>query len=148
MKFTGKAKVYDAEDLLIQALERGQIRKRENAMVVIRSEDPRAARECQRCWSGARRSQGDSFALVEDGDVIESNEESRALNLLVEPDVLLVRRGKVGGWREEGGAAGKKGDLWEVCKVDAGCKSRVYYWYRLRAVGGMVPFNGPNQRPY
>jgi dihydroxyacid dehydratase/phosphogluconate dehydratase len=33
MKFTGKAKVYDAEDLYIQALERGKIKKSEDALV-------------------------------------------------------------------------------------------------------------------
>jgi Dehydratase family len=38
--------------------------------------------------------EGGPIALVEDGDVIEIDEESRALNLLVEPEVLLVRRGK------------------------------------------------------
>lgn len=38
--------------------------------------------------------EGGPIALVEDGDVIDTDEESRALNLLVEPEVLLVRRGK------------------------------------------------------
>ena len=38
--------------------------------------------------------EGRPIALVEDGDMIEIDEERRELNLLVEPEVLLVRRGK------------------------------------------------------
>jgi dihydroxy-acid dehydratase len=41
LKFTGKAKVYDAEDLFIQALERGEIKKGEKTVVVIRYEGPK-----------------------------------------------------------------------------------------------------------
>ena len=40
-EFTGTAKVYDAEDLFIQALERGEIKKGEKTVVVIRYEGPR-----------------------------------------------------------------------------------------------------------
>jgi dihydroxy-acid dehydratase len=41
LKFKGKAKVYDAEDLFIEALERGEIRKGEKTVVVIRYEGPK-----------------------------------------------------------------------------------------------------------
>lgn len=41
LKFTGKAKCYDAEDLFIQALERGEIKKGEKTVVVIRYEGPK-----------------------------------------------------------------------------------------------------------
>jgi dihydroxy-acid dehydratase len=40
-KFTGKAKVYDAEDLFIQALERGEIKKGVKTVMVIRHEGPK-----------------------------------------------------------------------------------------------------------
>lgn len=43
LKFVGKAKVYDAEDLFIEALERGEIKKGEKTVVVIRHEGPRGA---------------------------------------------------------------------------------------------------------
>lgn len=39
--FTGKAKVYDEEDLFIHALERGEIKKGEKTVVVIRYEGPK-----------------------------------------------------------------------------------------------------------
>ncbi|KAF3938266.1 hypothetical protein ABW19_dt0206317 [Dactylella cylindrospora] len=39
--FKGKAKVYDAEDLFIEALERGEIKKGEKTVVVIRYEGPK-----------------------------------------------------------------------------------------------------------
>lgn len=41
LKFTGKAKVYNEEDLFIQALERGEIKKGEKTVVVIRYEGPK-----------------------------------------------------------------------------------------------------------
>ncbi|KAJ6263278.1 dihydroxy-acid dehydratase ilv3 [Drechslerella dactyloides] len=41
LKFQGKAKVYDAEDLFIEALERGEIKKGEKTVVVIRYEGPK-----------------------------------------------------------------------------------------------------------
>ena len=40
-RFVGKAKVYDAEDLFIQALEKGEIKKGEKTVVVIRHEGPK-----------------------------------------------------------------------------------------------------------
>jgi dihydroxy-acid dehydratase len=52
--------------------------------------------------------EGGPIAPVEDGNVIEIDEESRALNLFVEPAVLLGEERKVGDWREDG-AVGKKG---------------------------------------
>ncbi|KAF2180689.1 dihydroxy-acid dehydratase [Zopfia rhizophila CBS 207.26] len=41
LRFTGKAKVYDAEDDFIAALERGEIKKGEKTVVVIRYEGPK-----------------------------------------------------------------------------------------------------------
>jgi dihydroxy-acid dehydratase len=41
LRFTGKAKVYDAEDDFIAALERGDIKKGEKTVVVIRYEGPK-----------------------------------------------------------------------------------------------------------
>jgi dihydroxy-acid dehydratase len=41
LKFTGKAKVYNAEDEFIQALEKGDIKKGEKTVVVIRYEGPK-----------------------------------------------------------------------------------------------------------
>ena len=42
-RFVGKAKVYDAEDEFVQALERGEIKKGEKTVVVIRHEGPKGA---------------------------------------------------------------------------------------------------------
>lgn len=39
--FTGKAKCYDAEDLFIEALERGELKKGEKTVVIIRYEGPK-----------------------------------------------------------------------------------------------------------
>jgi dihydroxy-acid dehydratase len=55
------------------------------------------------------------IALVEDGDAIEIDEESRPLNLLVEPAVLGEEK-KVGDWKG-GGAAGKKGTSGKYAKL-------------------------------
>lgn len=41
LRFAGKAKVYDAEDLFVEALERGEIKKGEKTVVVIRYEGPK-----------------------------------------------------------------------------------------------------------
>ncbi len=43
LRFEGTAKCYDAEDLFIGALERGEIKKGEKTVVVIRYEGPRGA---------------------------------------------------------------------------------------------------------
>jgi dihydroxy-acid dehydratase len=49
--------------------------------------------------------------------VIEIDEESRALNLLVEPEVLLVRRRKWEVGEKEDGAAGRKGTSGKYAKL-------------------------------
>jgi dihydroxy-acid dehydratase len=41
LQFNGKAKVYDSEELFIQALERGEIKKGEGTVAVIRYEGPK-----------------------------------------------------------------------------------------------------------
>ncbi|KAK6586435.1 hypothetical protein PZA11_001492 [Diplocarpon coronariae] len=41
LRFVGKAKCYDAEDLFVEALERGEIKKGEKTVVVIRYEGPK-----------------------------------------------------------------------------------------------------------
>jgi dihydroxy-acid dehydratase len=41
LRFVGKAKCYDAEDLFIEALERGEIKKGEKTVVIIRYEGPK-----------------------------------------------------------------------------------------------------------
>jgi dihydroxy-acid dehydratase len=131
MKFTGKAKVYDAEDLFIQALERGEIKKGKKTVVVIRHEGPKGGPGMPEMlkpssaimgaglggdvalitdgrFSGGSHGflighivpeamEGGPIALVEDGDTIEIDAETRELNLLVQAEVLLVRRGK---WEE------------------------------------------------
>ena len=77
-------------------VNREKKKKRENAVVVIRREGPKGDPECQRCRNRVRQSQGNGRWVIRAGggwDAIETN-ESRTLNLLVEPEVLLVRRGK------------------------------------------------------
>lgn len=130
-KFTGKAKVYDAEDLFIQALERGEIKKGEKSVVVIRHEGPKGGPGMPEMlkpssaimgaglggdvalitdgrFSGGSHGflighivpeamDGGPIALVEDGDVIEIDAETRELNLLVDAEVLLLRRAR---WEE------------------------------------------------
>lgn len=128
LRFVGKAKVYDAEDLFIKALERGEIKKGEKTVVVIRHEGPKGGPGMPEMlkpssaimgaglgndvalitdgrFSGGSHGflighivpeamEGGPIGLVEDGDTIEIDAESRELNLLVEPEVLLVRRNK------------------------------------------------------
>lgn len=43
LRFEGKAKVYNSEDLMVEALERGDIKKGEKTVVVIRYEGPKGA---------------------------------------------------------------------------------------------------------
>jgi dihydroxy-acid dehydratase len=150
-KFTGKAKVYDAEDLFIQALERGEIKKGVKTVVVIRHEGPKGGPGMPEMlkpssaimgaglgqdvalitdgrFSGGSHGflighivpeamEGGPIALVEDGDVIEIDAESRELNLLVEPEVLVVRKEKweVGEGRMEPRA--KRGTLGKYAKL-------------------------------
>jgi hypothetical protein len=74
-----------------------KIRKRENAVVVIRHKGPKGGPGMPEMLKPGPRSQGDGRWVIRAGggwDVIGTNEESRALNLLVEPEVSLVRRGK------------------------------------------------------
>jgi dihydroxy-acid dehydratase len=150
-KFTGKAKVYDAEDLFIQALERGEIKKGVKTVVVIRHEGPKGGPGMPEMlkpssaimgaglgqdvalitdgrFSGGSHGflighivpeamEGGPIALVEDGDVIEIDAESRELNLLVEPEVLVVRKEKweVGEGRMEPRV--KRGTLGKYAKL-------------------------------
>ncbi|KAG5946317.1 hypothetical protein E4U53_006603 [Claviceps sorghi] len=41
LRFTGKAKVYDSEDAMIHSLERGEIKKGEKSVVIIRYDGPK-----------------------------------------------------------------------------------------------------------
>jgi len=146
-KFTGKAKVYDAEDLFIQALERGEIKKGEKTVVVIRHEGPKGGPGMPEMlkpssaimgaglgqdvalitdgrFSGGSHGflighivpeamEGGPIALVENGDVIEIDAESRELNLLVESEVLVVRKEK---W--EVGEGGNSGTFFITLEAD------------------------------
>lgn len=42
MRFVGVAKCYDSEEVFIDALERGKIKKREKTGAIIRYEDPKS----------------------------------------------------------------------------------------------------------
>ena len=127
-KFVGKAKVYDAEDLFIQALEKGEIKKGEKTVVVIRNEGPKGGPGMPEMlkpssaimgyglgndvalitdgrFSGGSHGflighivpeavEGGPIGLVQDGDTIEIDAETRELNLHVDGEVLLARRSK------------------------------------------------------
>jgi len=131
LKFVGKAKVYDEEDLFIQALERNEIKKGEKTVVVIRHEGPKGGPGMPEMlkpssaimgaglgndvalitdgrFSGGSHGflighivpeavEGGPIGLVEDGDEISINAETRELNLNVEAGVLEERRKK---WAE------------------------------------------------
>jgi dihydroxy-acid dehydratase len=126
LKFVGKAKVYDEEDLFIQALERNEIKKGEKTVVVIRHEGPKGGPGMPEMlkpssaimgaglgndvalitdgrFSGGSHGflighivpeavEGGPIGLVEDGDEISINAETRELNLNVEAGVLEGRR--------------------------------------------------------
>jgi dihydroxy-acid dehydratase len=126
LKFVGKAKVYDEEDLFIQALERNEIKKGEKTVVVIRHEGPKGGPGMPEMlkpssaimgaglgndvalitdgrFSGGSHGflighivpeavEGGPIGLVEDGDEISINAETRELNLNVEAGVLDGRR--------------------------------------------------------
>jgi dihydroxy-acid dehydratase len=128
LKFVGKAKVYDEEDLFIQALERNEIKKGEKTVVVIRHEGPKGGPGMPEMlkpssaimgaglgndvalitdgrFSGGSHGflighivpeavEGGPIGLVEDGDEISINAETRELNLNVEAGVLEARRRK------------------------------------------------------
>jgi dihydroxy-acid dehydratase len=150
-KFTGKAKVYDAEDLFIQALERGEIKKGEKTVVVIRHEGPKGGPGMPEMlkpssaimgaglgkdvalitdgrFSGGSHGflighivpeamEGGPIGLVEDGDVIEIDAESRELNLLVEAEALLVRREKWEAGEKKMEPRVKRGTLGKYAKL-------------------------------
>lgn len=124
--FKGKAKVFDAEDDLIEALEQGKIIKGEKTVVVIRYEGPKGgpgmpemlkpssaimgmglgqdvAMLTDGRFSGGSHGflighitpeaqLGGPIALVQDGDEIEINAETKVLNLHVSKDELETRR--------------------------------------------------------
>ena len=126
LKFAGKAKVYDQEDLFIKALERNEIKKGEKTVVVIRHEGPKGGPGMPEMlkpssaimgaglgndvalitdgrFSGGSHGflighivpeavEGGPIGLVEDGDEISINAETRELNLHVEADVLDQRK--------------------------------------------------------
>jgi dihydroxy-acid dehydratase len=126
LKFVGKAKVYDEEDLFIQALERNEIKKGEKTVVVIRHEGPKGGPGMPEMlkpssaimgaglgndvalitdgrFSGGSHGflighivpeavEGGPIGLVEDGDEISINAETRELNLHVEAGILEERK--------------------------------------------------------
>jgi dihydroxy-acid dehydratase len=128
LQFVGKAKVYDAEDLFIQALERKEIKKGEKTVVVIRHEGPKGGPGMPEMlkpssaimgaglgndvalitdgrFSGGSHGflighivpeavEGGPIGLVEDGDEISINAETKELNLHVDADILVERRRK------------------------------------------------------
>ena len=126
LRFTGKAKVYDAEDDFIAALERGEIKKGEKTVVVIRYEGPRGGPGMPEMlkpssaimgaglgkdvalltdgrFSGGSHGflighivpeaqEGGPIGLVQDGDVITIDAESRDLSFDVSEEELKKRR--------------------------------------------------------
>jgi dihydroxy-acid dehydratase len=126
LRFTGKAKVYDEEDLFIEALERGEIKQGEKTVVVIRYEGPKGGPGMPEMlkpssaimgaglgndvalitdgrFSGGSHGflighivpeaqEGGPIGLVEDGDIITIDAETRELNLEVGPEELEKRR--------------------------------------------------------
>ncbi|KAE9982203.1 hypothetical protein Vi05172_g10594 [Venturia inaequalis] len=126
LRFTGKAKVYDEEDLFIEALERGDLKQGEKTVVVIRYEGPKGGPGMPEMlkpssaimgaglgndvalitdgrFSGGSHGflighivpeaqEGGPIGLVEDGDTITIDAETRELNLEVSPEELEKRR--------------------------------------------------------
>jgi dihydroxy-acid dehydratase len=126
LRFTGKAKVYDEEDLFIEALERGEIKQGEKTVVVIRYEGPKGGPGMPEMlkpssaimgaglgndvalitdgrFSGGSHGflighivpeaqEGGPIGLVQDGDTITIDAETRELNLEVSPEELERRR--------------------------------------------------------
>ncbi|KIW39093.1 dihydroxy-acid dehydratase [Exophiala oligosperma] len=126
LRFTGKAKVYDAEDLFIEALERGEIKKGEKTVVVIRYEGPKGGPGMPEMlkpssaimgaglgkdvalitdgrFSGGSHGflighivpeamEGGPIGLVEDGDEIVIDAETRTLDVSVSEGELAKRR--------------------------------------------------------
>lgn len=128
LRFAGKAKVYDDEDLFIAALERGDIKKGEKTVVVIRYEGPKGGPGMPEMlkpssaimgaglgkdvalitdgrFSGGSHGflighivpeaqEGGPIGLVEDGDEIVIDAETRKLDLLVDETEMEERRKK------------------------------------------------------
>ncbi|TID14689.1 dihydroxy-acid dehydratase [Venturia nashicola] len=126
LRFTGKAKVYDEEDLFIEALERGDLKQGEKTVVVIRYEGPKGGPGMPEMlkpssaimgaglgndvalitdgrFSGGSHGflighivpeaqEGGPIGLVEDGDTITIDAETRELNLEVSSEELEKRR--------------------------------------------------------
>lgn len=126
--FTGKARVFDAEDLFVEALERGEIKKGEKTVVVIRYEGPKGGPGMPEMlkpssaimgaglghdvalitdgrFSGGSHGflighivpeamEGGPIGLVEDGDEITIDAETRELNLNVDANTLAKRKDK------------------------------------------------------
>jgi dihydroxy-acid dehydratase len=126
LSFTGKAKVFDDEDLFIEALEQGKFKKGEKAVAVIRYEGPKGGPGMPEMlkpssaimgmglgqdvalltdgrFSGGSHGflighivpeaqEGGPIALVQDGDEIEINAETKVLNLNVQESELEERR--------------------------------------------------------
>ncbi|KAJ9665826.1 dihydroxy-acid dehydratase ilv3 [Coniosporium apollinis] len=126
LRFSGKAKVYDAEDDFITALEKGEIKKGEKTVVVIRYEGPKGGPGMPEMlkpssaimgaglgndvalitdgrFSGGSHGflighivpeaqEGGPIGLVQDGDQITIDAESKELNLDVSEEELEKRR--------------------------------------------------------
>jgi dihydroxy-acid dehydratase len=126
LQFVGKARCFNEEDLFIQALEKGEIKKGEKTVVVIRYEGPKGGPGMPEMlkpssaimgaglgkdvalitdgrFSGGSHGflighitpeamVGGPIALVEDGDEVRIDAESRVLDLMVEEGVLDKRR--------------------------------------------------------
>ncbi|KAF2086555.1 dihydroxy-acid and 6-phosphogluconate dehydratase [Saccharata proteae CBS 121410] len=125
-KFVGKAKVYDAEDDFVKALEKGEIKKGEKTVVVIRYEGPKGGpgmpemlkpssaimgaglgQDCALITDGRfsggshgflighivpEAQEGGPIGLVQDGDVITIDAETRELNVDVSEEDMEKRR--------------------------------------------------------
>lgn len=128
LTFKGKAKVYDDEDLFIEALEQGKIKKGEKTVVVIRYEGPKGGPGMPEMlkpssaimgmglgqdvalltdgrFSGGSHGflighitpeaqLGGPIALVENGDEIEIDAETKVLNLNVSAEEMEKRKAK------------------------------------------------------
>jgi dihydroxy-acid dehydratase len=126
LRFVGKAKVYNAEDDFIQALEKGEIKKGEKTVVVIRYEGPKGGPGMPEMlkpssaimgaglgkdvalitdgrFSGGSHGflighivpeaqEGGPIGLVQDGDVITIDAETRKLDVEVSEEEMAERR--------------------------------------------------------
>lgn len=126
LRFVGRAKVYDAEDDFIEALERGEIKKGVKTVVVIRYEGPKGGPGMPEMlkpssaimgaglghdvalitdgrFSGGSHGflighivpeaqEGGAIGLVQDGDEITIDAETRSLDLHITDEELSKRR--------------------------------------------------------